>query len=69
MQCTRKVQVKKSGPSVSAFQNDPAVSVSVPEASSEPTVAGFPLHIIILLGYWTMRYNWQEWRVILMMRR
>ena len=40
----KKVQVKKSGPSVSAFQNDPAVSVSVPEASSVPSVAGFPVH-------------------------
>ena len=41
----KKVQVKKSGPSVSAVQNVPAISVSdVPEASSESTVAGFPLH-------------------------
>ena len=44
MQCTRKIQVKKNGPSVSSVQNVPAVSVSVPEASSEPTVAGFPVH-------------------------
>ena len=40
----KKVQVKKVGPSVSAIQNVPAESVSVPEASSEPSVAGFPLH-------------------------
>ena len=38
----KKVQLKKSGPSVSAVQNDPAVS-DVPEASSVPTVAGFPV--------------------------
>ena len=41
----KRVQVKKSGPSVSAVQNVPAESESVvPEASSEPTVAGFPVH-------------------------
>ena len=40
----KKVQVKKSGPSVSSVQNHPAESESVPEASSEPTVAGFPVH-------------------------
>ena len=41
----KRVQVKKSGPSVSSVQNIPAVSESdVPEASSVPTVAGFPLH-------------------------
>ena len=40
----KKVQVKKSGPSVSAFQNDPAESESVPEESSVPTVSGFPVH-------------------------
>ena len=40
----KRVQVKKSGPSVSAVQNVPAESVSVPEASSVPLVAGFPLH-------------------------
>ena len=40
----KRVQVKKSGPSVSAVQNIPAVSVSVPEASSKPTVAGFPVY-------------------------
>ena len=40
----KKVQVKKNGPSVSSVQKTPVVSVSVPEASSEPSVAGFPLH-------------------------
>ena len=40
----KKGQVKKSGPSVSSVQKVPAISVSVPEASSEPTVAGFPTY-------------------------
>ena len=43
----KRVQVKKNGPSVSSIQNVPADSVSVsnvPEASSEPSVAGFPVH-------------------------
>ena len=41
----KRVQVKKSGPSVSSVQSDPAVSKSVvPEAEGEPTVAGFPMH-------------------------
>ena len=48
----KKVQLKKSGPSVSSVQSVPAVSKSVvPEAESEPTVAGFPVHILIHLGY------------------
>ena len=37
----KRIQVKKNGPSVSAVQNIPAVSESVPEASSIPTIAGF----------------------------
>ena len=40
----KRVQVKKSGPSVSSVQEVPAISVSVPEASSEPTVVGFPTY-------------------------
>ena len=36
--------MKKSGPSVSSIQKVPAISVSVPEASSVPTVAGFPVN-------------------------
>ena len=40
----KKIQVKKSGSSVSSLQKTPVVSVSVPEASSVPTVAGFPVH-------------------------
>ena len=41
----KRVQVKKSGLSVNAVQNVPAESeLVVPEASSEPTVAGFPVH-------------------------
>ena len=41
----KRVQVKKSGPSASAVQKVPAVSESVvPEANSEPSVAGFPVH-------------------------
>ena len=36
--------MKKSGPSVSSIQNVPVESGSVPEASSVPSVAGFPLH-------------------------
>ena len=40
----QKIQVKKSGPSVSLVQKVPAFSESVPEASSESTVAGFPVH-------------------------
>ena len=40
----KKVQVKKNGPSVSSVQKTPVVSVSVPEASSEPSVAGFPTY-------------------------
>ena len=41
----KKVQVKKNGPSVSSVQKNPAVSESVvPEASSEPSVAGFPVY-------------------------
>ena len=41
----KRVQFKKSGPSVSAVQNIPAVSeVDVPEANSIPTVPGFPVH-------------------------
>ena len=41
----KRVQVKKSGPSVSAVQKVPAVSESVvPEAYSEPSVAGFPTY-------------------------
>ena len=40
----KKVQLKKSGPSVSSIQKVPAISVSVPEASSEPTIAGFPTY-------------------------
>ena len=40
----KRVQMKKNGPSVSSVQNVPAVSVSVPEASSVLTVAGFPVH-------------------------
>ena len=40
----KRVQVKKNGPSVSSVQNVPAVSESVPEASSVTTVAGFPVH-------------------------
>ena len=40
----KKVQVKKNGPSVRSVQKDPAVSVSVPKTSSEPSVAGFPVH-------------------------
>ena len=40
----KKIQVKKSGPSVSSTQKTPAVSESVvPEASSVSTVAGFPV--------------------------
>ena len=38
----KRVHLKKSGPSVSSVQKIPAVTESVPEASSEPTVAGFP---------------------------
>ena len=43
----KRIQMKKNGPSVSSVQNVPADSVSVsdvPEASSEPSVAGFPVH-------------------------
>ena len=40
----KRVQVKKSGPSVSSVQKIPAISVSVPKASSEPTIAGFPTY-------------------------
>ena len=41
----KKVQLKKSGPSVSVVQNIPAVlGADVPEANSEPSVAGFPVH-------------------------
>ena len=41
----KRVQVKKSGPSFSAVQNIPTVSeVDVPEADSNPTVAGFPIY-------------------------
>ena len=40
----KKVQVKKVGPSVSTAQKIPATSESVPEASSVPTVSGFPVH-------------------------
>ena len=39
----KKVQVRKFGPSVSSAQKIPAVSELVPEASSESTVAGFPV--------------------------
>ena len=40
-----KVQVQKSGPSVSSVQNIPAVSESnVPEAEGQPTVSGIPVH-------------------------
>ena len=39
----KKVQVKKSGLSVSSVQSVPAIS-DVPEASSVHTVAGFPVH-------------------------
>ena len=40
----KRIQVKKNGPSVSSFQNHPAESESVPEASTIPTVSGFPVH-------------------------
>ena len=40
----KRVQVKKSGPSVSSVQKVPTILVSVPEASREPTVAGFPTY-------------------------
>ena len=40
----KRVQMKKSGPSVSSVKKDPAVTESVPEASNVPSVAGFPLH-------------------------
>ena len=41
----KKVQLKKSGPSVSAVQSVSAVSESVvPEADNNPTVVGFPIH-------------------------
>ena len=36
--------MKKNGPSVSSVQNTPVDTESVPEASSVPTVAGFPVH-------------------------
>ena len=41
----KRVQLKKSGPSVSSVQKIPAVSeLVVPEANSELSVAGFPIH-------------------------
>ena len=41
----KKVQLKKSGPSVSAVQSSLAVSKSdVPNADSEPSVSGFLVH-------------------------
>ena len=41
----KKVQLKKSGPSISSIQKVPAISESVvPEANNEPSVAGFPIH-------------------------
>ena len=41
----KKIQLKKSGPSVSSVRSVPAVSESVvPEAESESTVAGFPVY-------------------------
>ena len=40
----KKVQLKKSGPSVSSVQKVPAESESVPEAGSEPSVSGFPVY-------------------------
>ena len=40
----KRIQVKKFGPSVSSAQKIPAASESVPEASSVPSVAGFPTY-------------------------
>ena len=41
----KKIQLKKSGPSVSSVQSVLAVSESVvPQAESEPTVARFPVY-------------------------
>ena len=40
----KKVQVKKSWSQCQCSQKIPATSESVPEASSVPTVSGFPVH-------------------------
>ena len=40
----KRVQLKKSVPSVNSVQKVPAISVTVPEAGSNPSVAGFPVY-------------------------